>query len=682
MRLAEVPEPIVTHIIACAGVPQTVADLSGYDTSGTRLRHLAAIRAYRQVQPYDRAVQRLLIRSLVDAAQTKTDLTGLINVGIEELVRLRYELPAFAPLCRLARHARAVVHRGIYRRIQATLTPTACAHLEQLLIVNPVTKHTPWSALKRDPGTPTLTHLKILLDHLAWLTTLPSVPTALAAVPDVKRKHFAAEANTLDAARMAALEPAKRVTLLAALLAVRTAQARDDVREMFIKRTLSIHHKAKEALAAYRAAHQGHTDDLIATLRDMVRASQHTGTTDERLAASGSALPATPDTILAACEAHLAYAGNNYFPFLWAAYRSHRPTLFRLVRSLTFESTSQNTSFLDALAFLLGHETSKSDWLLLYREERTERGVRRMPLLDLSWVPEGWWRLLTDHSTTVPPPQQINRRHFEVCVFTQLLAELKSGDVAIVGSDASADYRMQLIDWEEYQRSVQDYGAMVAFPTDGPAFVAHVRHRLQDQAQATDTTIPTNEALRIEHGEPVLGRLTPINILDVIRSTAYWLNWTAPFGPVSGHAGKLDDSLSRYLVTVFCYGCNLGPTQTARGIAGLDRKQIAWPNQRHITEEALDEASTITINAYQRVALPKPSITFATADMGASVTITYPTPLSRCSAISFRVACGRRSPSWMACSRTTAPSSRTPCMPIPKVKMRPCLPWPICWVLR
>jgi len=625
VRLADVPKPIVMHIIACVDVPLTIADLQTFDTSGTRLRHLAAIRAYRQVQPYDSVARRLLVRGLVEAAQTKTDLVDLINVGVEELIRLRYELPAFAPLCRLASHARAVVHRAIYRQVQTTLTPATCVQLDSLLIADPDTKTTPWHALKRDPGTPTLTHLKALLDHLAWLTTLPTVSTALAAVPDLKRKHFAAEANSLDAARMATLEPAKRATLLAALLAVRTAQARDDVAEMFVKRMLSIHHKAKEALVAYRAVQQGHTDELIATLRDIVRAYQRSGTPNERLAEIDTALRAPPETILAACEVHLTYAGNNYFPFLWACYRMHRPTLFRLVRSLTFESTTQNTNFLDALTFLLDHESSKSDWLPLYREQRTARRVRWLPLLDVSWIPEGWWRLLTEQHTTVPPPRQINRRHFEVCVFTQLLAELKSGDIAIVGSDAYADYRTQLIDWTEYQRSVEDYGAMVGFPTDGSAFVAHVRQRLHQQAQTTDTTFPTNEALRIEHGEPVLTplrgrpdppglamleaafaeRLAPVTILDVLRTTSYWLNWTAPFGPVSGHASKLDDALRRYLVTVFCYGCNLGPTQTARGIAGLDRKQIAWPNQRHITEEALDEANTIIVNGYQRVALPK-----------------------------------------------------------------------------
>ncbi|MCG8352851.1 MAG: DUF4158 domain-containing protein [Chloroflexales bacterium] len=134
VRLVDVPEPIVAHIIAAVGVPLTMADLSGYDTSGTRLRHLTAIRAYRQVQPYTRTVQRLLVRILVDAAQTKTDVADLINIGIEELIRLRYELPTFATLCRLARHARAIVHRGIYRHVQTTLTAALCAQLEQLLM--------------------------------------------------------------------------------------------------------------------------------------------------------------------------------------------------------------------------------------------------------------------------------------------------------------------------------------------------------------------------------------------------------------------------------------------------------------------------------------------------------------------------------------------------------------------
>ena len=44
-------------------------------------------------------------------------------------------------------------------------------------------------------------------------------------IPDVKVKHFAAEAKTLDAARMVEMEPRKRRTLATSLLALRTRHA-------------------------------------------------------------------------------------------------------------------------------------------------------------------------------------------------------------------------------------------------------------------------------------------------------------------------------------------------------------------------------------------------------------------------------------------------------------------------
>jgi hypothetical protein len=40
-------------------------------------------------------------------------------------------------------------------------------------------------------------------------------------------------------------------------------------------------------------------------------------------------------------------------------------------------------------------------------------------------------------------------------------------------------------------------------------------------------------------------------------------------------------------------------------VRGTDRRQIAWINQRHITEDALDEAITTGINSYNNFALPR-----------------------------------------------------------------------------
>ena len=74
---------------------------------------------------------------------------------------------------------------------------------------------------------------------------------------------------------------------------------------------------------------------------------------------------------------------------------------------------------------------------------------------------------------------------------------------------------------------------------------------------------------------------------------------------MSGYEGKLGRPRERYVTTAFCYGCNLGPTQTARSIKGLDRRQVAFVNQRHVTEERLDAAIATVINAYAGVDLQK-----------------------------------------------------------------------------
>jgi hypothetical protein len=101
-----------------------------------------------------------------------------------------------------------------------------------------------------------------------------------------------------------------------------------------------------------------------------------------------------------------------------------------------------------------------------------------------------------------------------------------------------------------------------------------------------------HHTLRIENGEPILrryerataasglrafeqliaDRLQPANLLEVLCDTEYWLRWTRFFGPISGHDAKLDDPRLRYLTTTFCYGCQLGPAQTARALGNIDRR--------------------------------------------------------------------------------------------------------------
>jgi hypothetical protein len=68
-----------------------------------------------------------------------------------------------------------------------------------------------------------------------------------------------------------------------ALIRVRTAQALDDLAEMFIRRMQKLHHTAKDALEVYRHQHQEQTDALIALLGQIVEGWQQSELPEHRL---------------------------------------------------------------------------------------------------------------------------------------------------------------------------------------------------------------------------------------------------------------------------------------------------------------------------------------------------------------------------------------------------------------
>jgi TnpA family transposase len=622
--VADVPVSITRHIAMTAELQLRPDALSAYDASTSRKRHLTIIRDYLNLQIFSQPARQMIAKVMATAAQTKHDLVDLINVAIEELVRQRVELPAFSTLLKAARQARNEVTQALYQQVVSSLTQAECGQINHLFESTAAAHTTPWHQLKQDPGRPTLTHLQELVNRLQWLSPLRLGRAVLQRIPDSKLRHFAAEAQTLDASAMKALPRPKRYTLAITLLNAQYTQALDDLAEMFIKQMQQLHQRSQTALAEYRRAQQSNTDELIATLRDVIAAYQSEGDIPQRFAAISTVIEAHSQALMEQCEAHLTYEGNNYLPLLQKVYKSHRATLFRLLAVLPLRSSTQDASLTAAVAFIQAHRTGRSLWVATVKtaaQGTPEESA--VPLLDLSWIDGKWWFLVTGQRQRTPYPSQIHRRHFEACVFSQVRLELKSGDLYIEGSAAYGDYYSQLIDWEEYHATVEDYGQLVNLPVQGQAFVQHVQQGLELQAQTTDQAFPANTAVNYQKDRLVIHRrqpqpprglaklktliserLTPVNLLDVLTDTEQWLHWTRYFKPVSGYDAKLSQPGARYLATTFCYGCNIGPSQTARALTEFDRRQLADIHHRHIDDLKLQAAIEAIINAYNRFTLP------------------------------------------------------------------------------
>jgi TnpA family transposase len=529
------------------------------------------------------------------------------------LIFRRYELPAFSTLDNIAEAAATTAQDRLYTRIDASLTDDRRAFLDGLLATDYAHRQSAFQAIKALPKRATKKHLEALLDQLAWLNTLGDVEAPLQQVPTSKLRHLAHQAALLDADDLRRTTASRRYALMLALIHRMRVRARDDLAEMFIRRVGTLHKRARDELVRIQLQQRVMAEQLVARLDDVLAI----------LLEESEDLPAgrrirallTPEGDLAKLREDCAIiqqaGGSNHLPLLWRFFTSHRMVLMRLARTLEFVSATQNQSLTYALEFVLANESRRVEWISAD--------------IDLQFCSERWRKLILrqDNDTSA-----INRRYLEMCVFSHLASELKSGDTCVVGSEAFADFREHLLPWDQCEARLPEFCAKVDIPSTAADCVADLKRCLADTAAQLDAAFPDLKGdLSIgPEGEPVLRRLqaqdippTAIalqsalsrelptrNLLDILANIEHGTHFTRHFGPISGNEPNIKQATERYLQTVFAMGCNLGPNQAARHFVGeVSPHMILRVHRRHITVEKLEAATRELAELYLRLDLPR-----------------------------------------------------------------------------
>ncbi|WP_313035973.1 Tn3 family transposase [Stenotrophomonas acidaminiphila] len=615
--LAEVPERIIQHIAQTTGLRRVPIDqLRSYDSSGAKRGHIAKLREYLQVRALEAAGRTWLATVAETAAETKHIIPDIVNVLLEELVHHRYELPAFSTLERLAIQARERVHDRYFGRIADALTPAVRALIDELLTSPAGDAYSGWQALKREPKRPTNKEVRFYLQHIRRLQHLAEQLPAID-VPVPKLKQYRAMARAMDASELAELKPAKRYALATIFIRAQYAKTLDDAADLFIRLMQKLENIAQQKLVAYQLEHTKRADVLIGQLKDILQAYQVEGSDTQRVDAIGNVLITDVSVLLAECEEHMAYAGKNYLPFLLQPYATTKPLLLNCLEIMGLRSTSQDATMERMISALLA--------LRGQRRELVDVGTLSLdPAGDFTWLSAAWRRHVFGKSAAAAGHGWVQRKYFELAVLAQIKDELKSGDLYIPHGERYDDYREQLVDEATFAQELDAYGEVSGLPTEAAVFVRGVREELSVLADAVDQRFPENVHAELVDGRLILKRLQraevsraivaldgviterlpPTSIVDVLVDAAHWLQLHRHFRPIAGTDSRVDELLRRVVTTLFCYGCNLGPTQTARSVKGFSRRQISWLNLKYVTEETLDKAIVEVINTYNKFELP------------------------------------------------------------------------------
>ncbi|OAI19081.1 Tn3 family transposase [Methylomonas koyamae] len=616
VQIKDVPPVIRQYILFQTGYPRPpkFEELTRFDRSTKRIPVIAALRRYLDVRPLDNQGRAWLEHISETAADTRHVVVDIINVMLEELVHHRYELPAFSTLDRLAIQAREKIHEIHFASITNQLDPKVKTLIDTLFKVNTGEIGSAWNLLKREPKKPTNKETRSFLQHIRRLQVLvEQLPKPDIPVPKLKQYRYVA--RSLDASEMAELKPHKRYALAVIYIRSQFAKTLDDATDMLIRMLQKLDNQARTKLAVYQQEQLNQTDRLVSQLKEILLAYRIDGDDRQRVEAIGSSLIADVDDLVAICDEHLAYAGRNHLPFLLQPYKALRAQLLNCIEIINPQSSSEDDTLIRMIKLLQSLRNNRHEIIQLPLDGYDEN--------DFRWLSTAWKKLVfceRSNGNIVA----INRRYLELAVLYAIREELKSGDLFIQHGERYDDYREQLVDDETLKKELVEYGIVTGIEIEPTTFSQKLKLAMHEIAETVDAEFPKNTYAEIVDGRLLLKKppsieqpsglrqidqlitehMENISIVDVLIDTERWLQLNKLFRPLIGTESRIDELRPRVISTLFCYGCNLGPTQTARSIRGISRKQVAWLNIKYVTEDVLEQAIVKVINAYNQFELP------------------------------------------------------------------------------
>lgn len=619
-KLENVPDSINFHIASCL-----MLDFSGSHNSvppSTQGWLKNRIRHYCGVSKFTLAAQGNWIKETAKSlARTKENIIDIINALLEILIKEQFELPAQSTLERIAYSARAQCNAEYFEAIEQSIPNDSKQRLLNLLTEMQSDGTTLWTRLKYEPEKPSVRNLQHFIKHTTWIKDLQAGLGLLPELPEEKRLQFYYEAQSFPSNRMKGLKYKKRIALMALVVHENLLRSTDFLVDLFIREIRKLHSKAQLELKNFQLNSVTESEQLICMLRDVSLTLSRDTDIDQQRKSILSVLDNNPEHIVSRCDRLVTYGLNNPLPFLPKRYtKPLRKALLDCLTLLDIDHTAYGSTLLACVKGMLHYRDESMKTITV----SALTNFTESSILPIDWIKSSWYSVLFVNRDSRVKNRVMHSNFFELCILSEVARRFQSGDLYVGNSTKYDDYRTHLVSWDTFNERVKPFCEVAGLNTNPRLFVSALKQSFVETAEAANERIPKDSHVVLENGKLVLKKrkreaqalpdktfekalkdqLGEINIIDLLVETTQWLDLGKKFGPLSGHQRKVRDYQKRLVATLFCYGCNLGPTQTARSIKEISRKQVAYLNLSHTREKDLVEATESVINAYNEYQLP------------------------------------------------------------------------------
>ena len=600
LRAGERPPAAMVEFVAeqVGTVPGAMDDYVGAERS--RQRHAIECQEHLGLRPFGRRAYAELLDALLPQAIESDKLAVLAGLVMQTCRERRIVAPSPAALERLCSDLRHQARREVHRRLTHGLSAEQRRGLDALVQRRENTGQNWLTWLRQMPQAAKPSAMLGLIARLEHVRAIGIEPGRGHQVHQARLAQLAREAARVTVQHVADYERQRRHATLVAIGLDLGAVLTDQAIDLFDRLVGAMFRKAEGRQArAFQADARAINDKvrLYARVGAAVIAAQEKKQ-DAFAAITGVIAWERFRTSVAEAEALMRPEEFDAYENIGEHYAGVRRWSPAFLDAFAFEGMPAAASLLRAIEVL--REANRKGSAVLPKSAPT------------GFVRQRW-------ASLVLPSGIIDRRHYELCVLSELRGRLQAGDIWVSGSRRYRSFEERLIS-EGTLDELQQAGTLpIAVEPDFEQFIAGRRMLLDARLAAVDarakdgllpdvsihrgvlkvaptekSTPPEAEALAAR----LYAMLPRVRITDLMAEVAGWTLFPDCFTHLQTGIAAADTRT--LLAGLLADGLNLGLTRMAEACSVASLGQLAWTSDWHIRDETYALALRRLINQQQR----------------------------------------------------------------------------------